>query len=101
MLRFIFRLLAAAGLRCRSPPSPAGDRHGARCAASSLVMTPLNASWLAVSPDHPRRLRETFVRARASPLVWDGAASSGCSRKPGFAVFAVLAFPALRHRLPA
>ena len=59
-------------------------------AASALVLTPLNASWLAVSPD-TRAAFETFVRAKASPLLWDGAIA-WVLNQPGFAVFAMLAF---------
>ena len=67
-------------------------------AASALVLTPLNASWLAVSPD-TRAAFETFIRAKASPLLWDGVVA-WVRNQPGFAVFAVLAFLlyAIGHR---
>ena len=88
MLRFIFRraALSAVAIAVRLGVIPTTRS----VAASSLVMTPLNASWLAVSPD-TRAAFETFVRAKAGPLVWDGAASWVLAQ-PGFAVFAVLAF---------
>lgn len=59
-------------------------------AASTLVMTPLNSSWLAVSPD-TRAAFETFVRAKVNPTIWDGGIAWVLAQ-PGFAVFAVLAF---------
>ncbi|WP_457154671.1 hypothetical protein [Mesorhizobium sp. P5_C1] len=58
-------------------------------AASALVLTPLNASWLAVSPD-TRAAFETLVRTKAGPLLWD-VAIAWVLNQPGFAVFAVLA----------
>ncbi|BCM21614.1 hypothetical protein [Mesorhizobium sp. J8] len=88
MLRFIFRLAAMVALSIAVIMAVIDTTRSV--AASSLVLTPLNASWLAVSPD-TRAAFETFVRAKASPLVWDGAVAWVLAQ-PGFAVFAVLAF---------
>ncbi|SFO16906.1 hypothetical protein SAMN03159463_01327 [Mesorhizobium sp. NFR06] len=88
MLRFIFRLAAMVALSISVIMAVIDTTRSV--AASSLVMTPLNASWLAASPD-TRAAFETFVRAKASPLVWDGVAAWVLAQ-PGFAVFAVLAF---------
>lgn len=88
MLRFIFRLAAMVALSVSVIMAVIDTTRSV--AASSLVMTPLNASWLAVSPD-TRAAFETFVRAKADPLVWDGAVAWVLAQ-PGFAVFAVLAF---------
>jgi hypothetical protein len=88
MLRFIFRLAAMIALSVSVIMAVIDTTRSV--AASSLVMTPLNASWLAVSPD-TRAAFETFVRAKAGPLVWDGGVAWVLAQ-PGFAVFAVLAF---------
>lgn len=88
MLRFIFRLAAMVALSISVIMAVIDATRSV--AASALVMTPLNASWLAVSPD-TRASFETFVRAKAGPIFWDGAVAWVLSQ-PGFAVFAVLAF---------
>lgn len=88
MLRFIFRLAAMVALSISVIMAVIDTTRSV--AASALVMTPLNTSWLAVSPD-TRAAFESFVRAKASPLVRDGAVAWVLAQ-PGFAVFAVLAF---------
>jgi len=88
MFRFIFRLAAMVALSVSVIMAVVDATRSV--AASALVMTPLNASWLAVSPD-TRAAFETFVRAKAYPLVWDGIIAWVLAQ-PGFAVFAVLAF---------
>ena len=88
MFRFIFRLAAMVALSVSVIMAVIDATRSV--AASALVMTPLNVSWLAVSPD-TRAAFETLVRAKASPLVWDGAVAWVLAQ-PGFAVFAVLAF---------
>ncbi|RWM11950.1 hypothetical protein [Mesorhizobium sp.] len=88
MLRFIFRLAAMIALAVSVIMAVIDTTRSV--AASALVMTPLNASWLAVSPD-TRAAFETYMRAKANPLVWDVAVAWVLSQ-PGFAVFAVLAF---------
>lgn len=87
MLRFIFRLAAMVALSVSVIMAVIDTTRSV--AASALVMTPLNASWLAVSPN-TRAAFETYVRAKANALIWDGAISWVLSQ-PGFAVFAVLA----------
>ncbi|MBN9218134.1 MAG: hypothetical protein J0I79_09290 [Mesorhizobium sp.] len=88
MLRFIFRLAAMVALSVSVIMAVLDTTR--TVAASALVLTPLNASWLAVSPD-TRAAFETYVRAKAGPLLWDGVIA-WVLNQPGFAVFAVLAF---------
>lgn len=88
MIRFVFRLAAMVALAISVIMAVLDTTRSV--AASALVLTPLNASWLAVSPD-TRSAFETFVRAKTNPLVWDGAIA-WVLNQPGFAVFAVLAF---------
>lgn len=88
MLRFIFRLAAMVALSISVIMAVIDTTRSV--AESALVMTPLNASWLAVSPD-TRGAFETFVRAKASPILWDSIVAWVLAQ-PGFAVFAVLAF---------
>jgi hypothetical protein len=88
MLRFVFRLAAMVALSVSVIMAVLDATR--TVAASALVMTPLNTSWLAVSPD-TRGAFETFVRVKINPLLWDGAIA-WVLNQPGFAVFAVLAF---------
>ncbi|RVC59649.1 hypothetical protein [Mesorhizobium sp.] len=88
MLRFIFRLAAMVALSVSVIMAVVDATRSV--AASALVMTPLNTSWLAVSPD-TRAAFETYVRDKASPLLWDGVIAWVLAQ-PGFAVFAVVAF---------
>ncbi|RVC82911.1 hypothetical protein EN745_05350 [Mesorhizobium sp. M4A.F.Ca.ET.022.05.2.1] len=88
MLRFIFRLAAMVALSVSVIMAVVDVTRSV--AASALVMTPLNTSWLAVSPD-TRAAFETYVRDKASPLLWDGVIAWVLGQ-PGFAVFAVVAF---------
>jgi hypothetical protein len=88
MFRFIFRLAAMVALSVSVIMAVIDTTR--TVAASALVLTPLNASWLAVSPE-TRAAFETFVRAKTSPLLWDGLIAWVLDQ-PGFAVFAVLAF---------
>ena len=96
MLRFLFRLAAMVALSVAVIMAVLDATRSV--AASALVMTPLNSSWLAVSPD-TRAAFETFVRAKASPIIWD-AGIAWVLAQPGFSVFAVLAFLlyAIRYR---
>lgn len=87
MFRFIFRLAAMVALSVSVIMAVLDATRSV--AASALVMTPLNSSWLAVSPD-TRSAFESFVRDKVNPLLWDGAIAWVLSQ-PGFAVFAVLA----------
>ncbi|MER8369456.1 hypothetical protein [Mesorhizobium sp. M1163] len=88
MFRFIFRLAAMVALSVSVIMAVLDATRSV--AASALVMTPLNTSWLAVSPD-TRSAFESFVRDKVNPLLWDGTIAWVLSQ-PGFAVFAVLAF---------
>lgn len=88
MFRFVFRLAAMVALSVSVIMAVLDTTR--TVAASALVLTPLNASWLAVSPD-TRAAFETFVRANAGSLVWDGVIA-WVLNQPGFAVFAALAF---------
>ncbi|UVK40582.1 hypothetical protein LHFGNBLO_002066 [Mesorhizobium sp. AR10] len=88
MLRFIFRLAAAVALSVSVIMAVLDATRSV--AASALVMTPLNTSWLAVSPD-TRSAFESYIRDNINPLLWDGVIA-WVLNQPGFAVFAVLAF---------
>jgi len=88
MLRFLFRLAAMIALSVAVIMAVLDATRSV--AASTLVMTPLNSSWLAASPD-TRAAFETFVRAKVNPVIWDGG-FAWVLAQPGFAVFAVLAF---------
>ncbi|MCV3207341.1 hypothetical protein OHD62_11860 [Mesorhizobium sp. YC-39] len=88
MLRFLFRLAAMVALSVSVIMAVLDTTRSV--AASALVLTPLNISWLAVSPD-TRSAFESFVRDKVSSLLWDGVIAFVLNQ-PGFAVFAVLAF---------
>ncbi|MER8828707.1 hypothetical protein NKH73_19980 [Mesorhizobium sp. M0938] len=88
MLRFLFRLAAMVALSVSVIMAVLDATRSV--AASAVVMTPLNTSWLAVSPD-TRIAFESFVRGKAGPLLWDGVIG-WVLNQPGFAVFALLAF---------
>jgi len=88
MFRFIFRLAAMIALSVSVIMAVVDATRSV--AASALVLTPLNASWLAVSPD-TRSAFESLVRDRVSRLLWDGVIAWVLGQ-PGFAVFAALAF---------
>ncbi|QPC90914.1 hypothetical protein [Mesorhizobium sp. INR15] len=88
MIRFVFRLAAMVALSISVIMAVLDATR--TVAASALVLTPLNASWLAVSPD-TRAAFETFIRGKVNPLLWDGGIA-WVLNQPGFAVFAVLAF---------
>jgi hypothetical protein len=88
MIRFVFRLAAMVALSVSVIMAVLDATRSV--AASALVMTPLNTTWLAVSPD-TRSAFESFVRDKINPLLWDGAIV-WVLNQPGFAVFAVLAF---------
>ena len=59
-------------------------------AAEAIVMTPLGASWAAVSPETLDQLRVAITES-APDFVWSGI-ETGVLGLPGFAVFAGLAF---------
>ncbi|CCV16172.1 hypothetical protein [Mesorhizobium sp. STM 4661] len=88
MLRFLFRLAAMVALSVSVIMAVLDTTRSV--AASALVLTPLNTSWLAASPD-TRSAFESFVRDKAGSLLWDGVIAFVLNQ-PGFAVFAVFAF---------
>ncbi|SIT56305.1 Signal peptide protein [Mesorhizobium prunaredense] len=88
MFRFVFRLAAMVALSVSVIMAVVDATRSV--AASAPVMTPLNTSWLAVSPD-TRSAFESFVRDKLGPPLWDGAIA-WVLNQPGFAVFAALAF---------
>ena len=88
MFRFIFRLAAMVSLSVSVIMAVLDATRSV--AASALVMTPLNTSWLAISPD-TRSAFESFVSDKINPLLWDGAIA-WVLNQPGFAVFAAVAF---------
>lgn len=88
MFRFIFRLAAMISLSVSVIMAVLDATRSV--AASALVMTPLNTSWLAVSPD-TRSAFESFIRDKVNPMLWDSAIA-WVLNQPGFAVFAVAAF---------
>jgi hypothetical protein len=87
MIRFVFRLAAMVALATAVIMAVLDTTR--TVAASHLVLTPLKASWGAVSPD-TLAAAEAFVRDKVQPLVWDTVVD-WILNQPGFAVFAVLA----------
>jgi len=88
MFRFLFRLLAMIALSVAIIMAVLDATR--TIAASQLVLTPLNTSWLTVSPDTLAAL-QAFVADKLHPLVWDPVIVFVLNQ-PGFAVFGVLAF---------
>jgi hypothetical protein len=87
MIRFLFRAAAMAALAIAVIMAVLDTTR--TVAASHLVLTPLKASWGAVSPD-TLAATEAFVREKVQPLVWDTVVEWILSQ-PGFAVFAAIA----------
>ena len=87
MLPFLFRLAAMVALSVAVIMAVLDTTR--TVAASALVMTPLKASWLSVSPDTLAAF-EAFVREKIGPAAWDMAIAH-VLELPGFAVFAGLA----------
>lgn len=87
MIRFLFRAAAMAALAIAVIMAVLDTTR--TVAASHLVLTPLKASWGAVSPD-TLAATEAFVREKVQPLVWDTVIEWILSQ-PGFAVFAAIA----------
>lgn len=88
MFRFLFRLMAMVALAVAVIMAVLDATR--TIAASELVLTPLNTSWIAVSPE-TLGVAQTFVIEKLHPLVWDPVVVF-ILNQPGFAVFAVLAF---------
>jgi len=88
MIRFLFRLMATFALAVAVIMAVLDVTR--TIAASRLVLTPLGASWLSVSPA-TLEVAQTFVIEKAHPLVWNPVMVFILDQ-PGFAVFGVLAF---------
>ncbi len=88
MIRFLFRLAATVALAVAVIMAVLDATR--TIAASSLVLTPLNTSWITVSPD-TLAAAQAFVIDKIHPLVWDPVIVF-ILNQPGFAVFAILAF---------
>ena len=88
MIRFLFRLMAMVALAVAVIMAVLDATR--TIAASELVLTPLNTSWITVSPD-TLAVAQAFVTEKLHPLVWDPVIVF-ILNQPGFAVFAVLAF---------
>ena len=88
MLRFLLRLLALAALSVAVIFAVLDATRS--IAASALVMTPLNASWVAVSP-HTLDVIHDLILRKVHPLLWDPVMVRILDL-PGFVVFAALAF---------
>jgi hypothetical protein len=88
MIRFLLRLMAVVALAVAVIMAVLDATR--TIAASELVLTPLNTSWITVSPD-TFAAAQAFVIEKVHPLVWDPAIVF-ILRQPGFAVFAGLAF---------
>lgn len=87
-MRFLFRLAATISLAVAVIMAVLDATR--TVAASHLVLTPLRASWGAVSP-HTLESFQHFTRTKINPLAWDPVAVTVLNL-PGFAVFGVLAF---------
>ena len=88
MLRFLFRVMAMVALAIAVIMAVLDATR--TIAASTLVLTPLNTSWLNVSPDSFAAV-QAFLIDRTHPLLWDPAMVFILNR-PGFVVFGALAF---------
>ena len=87
MFRFLFRLLAIFALAVAVIMAVLDVTR--TIAASQLVLTPLGASWVSVSPATLDAM-QAFIIANAHPLVWNPVAIFILDQ-PGFAVFGVIA----------
>ena len=87
MFRFLFRFMAMVALAVAVIMAVVDATR--TIAASELVLTPLNTSWLAVSPDTFAAL-QILVAEKAHPLLWDPVIVSILAL-PGAVVLAVLA----------
>ena len=86
MIRFLFRFLATISLAVAVVMAVIDSTR--TVAANDWVMTPLGASWMAVSPDTLDKAENTL--AAIHPALWDPIMLF-VLKAPGFAVFAVLA----------
>jgi tellurite resistance protein TehA-like permease len=88
MIRFLFRLLATFALAIAVIMAVLDVTR--TIAASKLVLTPLGASWIGVSPAS-LEAAQAFVIDTVHPLAWNPVMVFILDQ-PGFAVFGVLAF---------
>ena len=88
MIRFLFRFLATISLAVAVIMAVLDATR--TIAAGDWVMTPLGASWLAVSPATLESAQEA-VETWLHPVLWDPVALF-VLKLPGFIVFAVIAF---------
>jgi len=87
MFRFLFRILATVALAVAVIMAVIDATR--TVAAGELVVTPLGASWLAVSADTLQGL-QAVVETSIHPLLWDPVLIE-VLKAPGFAVLGVLA----------
>ena len=87
MFRFLFRLMATFALAVAVIMAVLDVTR--TIAASTLVLTPLGASWVSASPATLDAM-QAFIIANAHPLVWNPVMIFILDQ-PGFAVFGVLA----------
>lgn len=88
MLRFLFRLVGMFTLAVAVIMAVLDVTR--TIAASRLVVTPLNTSWITVAPDSLEAAQH-FVQTRLHPLFWDPFVVAVLNL-PGFVVFGVAAF---------
>ncbi|WP_394888875.1 hypothetical protein ACG873_27415 [Mesorhizobium sp. AaZ16] len=88
MVRLLFRLLAMIALAVAVIMAVLDATR--TIAAEQLVLTPLNTSWMTMSPDTLDAVR-VFVQDRIHPLIWDPVAVLVLGL-PGFVVFGAIAF---------
>jgi hypothetical protein len=88
MLRFLFRLVGMFTLAVAVIMAVLDVTR--TIAASRLVVTPLNTSWITVAPDSLEAAQH-FVQTRLYPLFWDPFLVAVLNL-PGVVVFGVAAF---------
>ncbi len=87
MFRFLFRLMATFALAVAVIMAVLDVTR--TIAMSELVLTPLGASWVSVSPATLDSM-QAFIIENAHPLVWNPVMIFILDQ-PGFAVFGVIA----------
>ena len=87
MIRFFLRFLATVSLAVAVVMAVLDATR--TIAVGDWVMTPLGASWMAVSPDTLEKT-QTAVETMLHPFLWDPVVL-GLLKLPGFAAFALLA----------
>ena len=86
MIRFLFRFLATISLAVAVVMAVIDSTR--TVAANDWVVTPLGASWMAVSPDTLDKAEDTL--SAVHPALWDPIMLT-VLKAPGFVVFAVVA----------